>query len=122
MKSVVGLGRTDRAVRPKFRALCMGIALVGTAWAGSACAAPAVQVVIENYAFTPANLTVAKGTTVEWVNHDTVPHTVAADQPHFESAPLDTDETFSKTFNEPGEYTYVCTQHGRMSGTVTVKP
>lgn len=42
----------------------------------SAAAKPAVS--IDNFKFTPATLTVAAGTTVTWVNHDDVPHTVTS--------------------------------------------
>jgi plastocyanin len=33
-------------------------------------------VIIENFAFTPPELTIAVGTTVKWVNHDDTPHLV----------------------------------------------
>lgn len=81
-------------------------------------------VVIENYAFSPANITVKKGTTVTWTNKDTVEHNV-----EFDEAPTDGDkagpmlgkgETYSFTFNAVGTYSYICTPHPYMKGTVTV--
>ena len=33
-------------------------------------------ITIDNFTFTPPELTVAVGTTVKWVNHDDIPHTV----------------------------------------------
>src|SRR5437879_3277506 len=39
-------------------------------------AAAANQVVIENFSFAPATLTVKTGTKVTWINRDDVPHTV----------------------------------------------
>lgn len=113
-----------RVIGRKLGRLCAGAlacAVIGMGAVGPASAGPTVQIDIENYAYTPQDITVAKGTTVVWVNHDSMTHTVAADTPHFESPPLETDDKFTKTFNEPGVFTYVCTQHGRMSGTVTVK-
>ena len=42
-----------------------------------AAAEPAqVTIAIRNFAFEPATLTVAPGTTVRWVNDDATPHTV----------------------------------------------
>ncbi len=85
------------------------------------------HIVIVNYAFTPQNLTVKKGTTVTWINMDFVQHTVTSGSngtPNglFDSALLDHMQTFSYTFNEPGEYRYFCKPHPNMTGTVIVEP
>ena len=87
----------------------------------SAAAKPAVS--IDNFKFTPATLTVAAGTTVTWVNHDDVPHTVTSkgEAPVFDSGALDTDEKFSFTFSKPGSYPYYCKVHTHMKGVVIVK-
>ena len=53
--------------------------------AATIAATPAV-VVISNYEFTPAVLTVAAGTTVTWVNEDQSPHTIAEQAKAFRSA------------------------------------
>ena len=85
-------------------------------------AAPAVQqVTIDNFTFTPANVTVAAGTTVTWINHDDVPHTVTANDKLFTSKALDTDGTFSHTFTKPGTYPYFCAVHRHMTGQIIVK-
>jgi plastocyanin len=80
-------------------------------------------VTIDNFAFGPETVTVAAGTTVTWTNHDDEPHTVtsAADPKLFKSAALDTDDTFSFTFTQPGTYQYFCAIHPQMTGTVVVK-
>ena len=39
----------------------------------------ATSVKIDNFSFGPANLTVAAGTTITWINNDDVPHTVVSD-------------------------------------------
>src|SRR5512143_981640 len=64
--------------------------------------APAAQVKIDNFSFGPAVLTVAPGTKVTWTNRDDIPHTVVADDKSFKSKVLDTDETFSYTFDKAG--------------------
>jgi plastocyanin len=85
-------------------------------------ASPA-QIVIDNFAFSPATLTVKAGTKVTWVNHDDVPHTATstAKAKAFDSKTLDTDERFSHVFKTPGTYEYFCAVHPRMTGTVVVK-
>lgn len=92
-------------------------------WNYSATKSPIVHIV--NYAFYPANLTVAKGTTVTWVNTDSVVHTVDSgthDSPTglFDSGPLQRMQSFSYTFDSPGTYVYHCDPHPYMIGTITV--
>jgi plastocyanin len=61
------------------------------------------------------------GTTVTWTNDDGVNHTVTSDQGAFDSGPLATGQTFSQTFNQAGTFTYHCTIHPSMQGTVVVQ-
>ena len=82
---------------------------------------PAIaEVKIDNFSFTPATLTVPVGTTVTWTNRDDIPHTVvSADDPKmFKSKAMDTDEKFSYTFAKPGRYSYFCSVHPKMTGTI----
>jgi plastocyanin len=87
-------------------------------------ATPAVlEVKIDNFSFAPATLTVGVGTTVIWTNRDDIPHTVVSteDPKAFKSKVLDTDEKFSYTFTKPGTFSYFCSIHPKMTGTVVVK-
>jgi len=84
-------------------------------------AAGAVAVSIANYAFDPATLEVAAGTTVTWTNNDTVPHTVTATDKSFDSGNLAPGATFSHTFATAGSFEYICQYHAAMKATVTVK-
>ena len=86
-----------------------------------AAASPAT-IDIDNFAFAPATLTVAAGTTVTWKNEDDSPHRIGDKNGTFKSAALDTDDTFSHTFAAPGEYPYICTIHPYMAGKIIVKP
>ena len=80
------------------------------------------DVKIDNFSFAPGEITVAKGTTVNWVNRDDIPHTVVSDdKTTFKSKPLDTDEKFSYTFSKEGAYTYFCSIHPKMTAKVVVK-
>ncbi len=79
------------------------------------------QVGIEGFAFKPATLTVAVGTKVVWTNRDQEPHTVVSNDKGFRSGPLNTGESFSFTFTEPGNYPYFCSVHPSMTGVVVVQ-
>jgi plastocyanin len=81
------------------------------------------EVKIDNFSFGPGTITVAVGTTVTWTNRDDIPHTVvsADDAKTFKSKVMDTDEKFSFTFTKAGTYTYFCSVHPKMTGTVVVK-
>ena len=99
-----------------------GIAVKAAGREAGTPAAPTVQVKIDNFAFTPAQLTVAPGTTVEWVNRDDIPHTVVSDdKTTFKSKALDTDDKFSFTFTKLGTYGYFCSVHPKMTGKVIVQ-
>jgi plastocyanin len=80
------------------------------------------SIAIQNYTFSPEKLTVVAGTKVTWVNHDQVPHTVVEKDRKFHSSALDTNDSYSFTFNTPGVYQYFCTLHPTMTGTITVAP
>ena len=79
------------------------------------------EVKIDNFSFSPAELTVAAGTTVTWTNRDDIPHTVVHDSKLFKSTVLDTDEKFSYTFAKPGTYSYFCSVHPKMTGKIIVR-
>jgi plastocyanin len=83
--------------------------------------AATAEVKIDNFSFGPAALTVAVGTTVTWVNHDDIPHTVVSTEGAFKSKVLDTDEKFSFTFSKAGSYPYFCSIHPKMTGKVVVQ-
>lgn len=92
------------------------------AFAAHSQAAPAAAAVkIDNFSFGPTALTVAVGTTVTWTNHDDIPHTVVSDDKVFKSKVLDTDQSFSFTFDKPGTYPYFCSLHPKMTGKVVVQ-
>lgn len=76
-------------------------------------------VTIRDMQFTPSHVTIEAGDTVTWVWDDgDTPHDVSGDG--FKSE-IQTEGTFSHTFNDPGDYPYVCTLHSGMKGTVTVE-
>lgn len=82
----------------------------------------AQKVTIADMAFSPANITVKKGTTVTWTNQDSVAHTVAENdgQDGPKSSNLANGQSYSFTYNTVGTFKYHCTIHPNMTGTVTV--
>jgi len=70
---------------------------------------------ISNFQFTPKVLTVAPGTTVEWVN-EAGRHTVEADNGSFKSDVLKQGDKFAHKFDKAGTYAYHCEFHGEKGG------
>lgn len=77
---------------------------------------------MDHNTFIPGEITVAPGTTVTWVNRETMPHTVVDTNKGFRSKTLAKDASFSFTFAIAGEYGYLCSIHPNMKGKVIVKP
>jgi amicyanin len=88
---------------------------------GTLAAEEANAVTIDNFTFTPPELTVAVGTTVKWVNHDDIPHNVMDKNKAFRSKVLDTDDAYSFTFASAGTFDYFCGLHPHMQGKIIVK-
>jgi len=95
---------------------------------GSSSAAPKLgpdDVLVADFSFTPATLTVKAGTTVTWkFDQPSAPHNVVslANPPVFNSGTPKGTGTFAFTFSTPGTYQYVCQVHPSMRGTVIVTP
>jgi plastocyanin len=89
---------------------------------GAVAAQDATNVItIDNFTFSPKELTVAVGTTVKWVNHDDIPHTIVEKKTTFRSKALDTDDSYSFTFTSAGTFDYFCGLHPHMVGQVIVR-
>jgi plastocyanin len=82
----------------------------------------AVQMTIEirDFDYFPRELTVESGTTITWVNRDTVPHDAADEGGAWGTAMLKQDESDTLTYDTPGVYQYLCTIHPEMKATLTV--
>ncbi|MFJ9010716.1 cupredoxin domain-containing protein [Streptomyces canus] len=80
------------------------------------------RVVIENFTFRPANLQVRPGTKVTVVNKDSDAHTVTATEDKiFDTGNITGGATVTFTApSTPGSYSYLCTLHPNMKGTLTV--
>lgn len=105
-------------------ALMLAVILATAACSGGSPAAQAggtgTAVSIANFTFQPAMLTVPVGTTVTWTNNDSTGHTVVADDGSFRSDTIAPGATFSHTFTTAGTFSYFCSLHTSMTGTVVV--
>lgn len=94
------------------------------ACAAALAAAPAAAadhvVVMDGVAYAPAAVKVKRGDTVVWRNKDPFPHTVTA-QGHFDSGEIAAGRDWKYVARIPGTYTYVCTLHPNMRGTLVVE-
>ena len=78
-------------------------------------------VVIHNFAFQPAELTVNAGDTIVWRNTDMVSHTVTAADGSFDSDEIKPGKSWKLVAKKRGVFAYVCSPHPNMHGTLTVK-
>ena len=83
-------------------------------------AAGSVKVSIANFAFEPAQITVAVGQRVTWSNDDGAPHGVRFANGMAGQELMLPGETFAQTFAQPGAYEYACSVHPYMTGRVVV--
>lgn len=88
-----------------------------------AATANAVRVTIRNLAFGPHTITTTVGRPVEWINRDTVAHTVTTPDGATISSPrLAPGARFVYVPAKPGLLRYVCTIHpSTMSGVLIVR-
>ena len=77
-------------------------------------------VTIVDFQFNPGTITVHTGDTITWTNTGAQPHTATADDHSFDTGVLKKGQSASHTFSTPGTFSYICTIHPFMKGTVTV--
>jgi len=80
------------------------------------------KVLIVDFAFQPAEITVHVGEKVEWENTGQMNHTATSDTGVWDSGVLATDQKFSFTFTSVGDYPYHCLLHPSMTGIIHVVP
>jgi plastocyanin len=71
-------------------------------------------------AFNPNPIDISRGTTVMWVNHDTITHTSTSDVGIWNSDNIPPGGSFAATFQSAGTFAYHCAIHPNMMGSVTV--
>ena len=99
------------------RGLATGIVV---AIASRAAEAADGQIVVDNFTFSPTPLAVKAGTTVTWVNHDDIPHSIVCPALKVHSHPMDFGRELRLHVREGGTYDYICGLHPHMHGQVVV--
>ena len=94
----------------------------GNAAAPSGDAVRSAEVEIEDFAYRPDPVTIEEGGKVIWKNRDSAPHTATAEDGSFDTGTIEEGKIKSETFKQAGTYTYVCSIHPQMHGTVEVVP
>ena len=65
-----------------------------------------VEIEIKNWKFYPEEIIISPGTTIVWVNNDSVPHKPVAYDRIFYSSRLEPGDKYSFTFTNAGEHRY----------------
>ncbi|MDM8546121.1 plastocyanin/azurin family copper-binding protein [Candidatus Venteria ishoeyi] len=80
------------------------------------------RVIIKDFKFQPAEITVTSGTTVRWENHEKRQYHSVWFEQSGEPEPeyFFPEEFFEKTFNQIGDFPYRCGPHPKMTGIVHV--
>ena len=81
------------------------------------------QVAVVDYGYSPQTLTIRAGTRVTWTNGGSDGHDVTGTGPggDWRSGPLAPSERYTRVFDLPGTYAYVCTMHPEMQGRIIVQ-
>jgi plastocyanin len=74
-----------------------------------------------NRAYMPAELDIAPGTTVTWINADSTTHTSTSNADGWHSGNIAPGGQFSFAFQTAGTFQYHCAIHPGMVGTVVVR-
>jgi plastocyanin len=83
---------------------------------------PMRTVLIQDFRFKPAHITIKRGTKVRWINKDSTAHTATANNGRsFNSGRLGKGERYSHTFKRVGKKRYHCEIHPDMRGSIVVK-
>jgi plastocyanin len=86
----------------------------------TAVAAASTGVTISDFQFSPSGVQVNVGDTVTWTNDGPTGHSATANDGSFDTGIMDAGQSGSHTFTQAGTFSYICTPHPNMTGTVTV--
>jgi plastocyanin len=78
------------------------------------------KVSVVDYSFSPTTVTIQAGGKVIWKNDGQQPHTATADDGSFDTGTIDPGKLKSESFKDTGTFTYICSIHPQMKGTVKV--
>lgn len=93
----------------------------GSGLPGRARASASARVNMGDFFFSPATVTIAVGDIVTWRNTGHEPHTATADDGSFDTGTVVAGQSGSHMFTSAGNFSYICTIHPNMTGTVRVQ-
>jgi len=99
--------------------LSLALTLLVVLLAIPASAGSATRVRIIDKRFRPSNVTIERGTVVRWANTGNNNHTSTG--PGWNSGTLNPGESFRRRFRQRGTFSYRCTIHAGMRGTIIVE-
>ena len=76
------------------------------------------SVAMNDFSFSPASVSIQAGDSVTWVNRGNTPHTATGDG--FDTGTVRPGRSETATFSRAGTFSYVCSLHSNMRGTVRV--
>ena len=79
-------------------------------------------ILITDGQFTPHTLAVATGTTIRFVNHDTIPHTLTSNNGSILFPTLNPGQQYNWTANTNGIYPFSSLSHPATEGAIIVSP
>ncbi len=119
---VAAFGLTACVTRPTAVNPDIGVPREEPVQVAEGAAAPGSTVVIAGQQFNPHVLAVPAGTTVTWVNQDSVPHTLIGAAGQFASGELQPGDTFTWQASQPGSVHYVSEYGPGIEGEIVVLP
>jgi len=81
---------------------------------------PTIIEINGDWEFSPDPSYVLRGESVVWLHNANDIHTVTSDDGLFDSGGMDNGDAFSHTFDSLGTYSYSCSDHPGMNGTIVV--
>ncbi len=104
----------------RIAAVLGAVVLLAFGTVGGTTAQSTSTVTIASFAFSPASVSVSVGDTVVFVNNASVAHTATATDGSFDTGTIQPGGSASVTFTSAGTFSYLCSIHTSMTGTVTV--
>ncbi len=99
------------------------VLLASASWLSDLAHAATATVTIQDFLFTPQDVTVNVGDTVTWTNNGVFPHTTRSTTGVWDSGiatPLTAGQSFNHRFTTTGTFPYFCQIHPSMTGRVIV--
>ncbi len=95
----------------------------GPSTTSAAPAAGGETIEISNFAYSPASVTVKVGTTITFKNEESVEHTATSNtEGLFDTGTLGKGQSVRVKMNKVGTFSYHCSFHAFMHGTIKVVP